>query len=344
MPLLAQRADGAVFHAWAMPPAAWRELKAGYRDRGLTAPCCGAAVVPVRSPTGWQFFRHKPGTGCEARESLAHIVCKSVMARAADRLGLEVTTEARADDRTWVADVLVRHPGWAVALEAQLSRIPLAAIEERQERYRGAGIRGAWMVGYGIAGLEARRDLPLFRLEVKRAGDIEPAVIGPQACTELGSFTELLLTGHVRFEGPPARAGVPSVATVPSVCWRCRRDIDLIVALANVPAHAVFAPRGIVAACDLGKLPGVLAAYRSALPTLHAACGSLTTLRPPPPSRIAAGLRAHCPWCDAPISLRGVPAATLAPISWRRCWTLAGETWIPSEPRPPRWIWSGSAG
>ena len=82
------------------------------------------------------------------------------MARAADRLGLEVTTEARADDRTWVADVLVRHPGWAVALEAQLSRIPLAAIEERQERYRGAGIRGAWMVGYGIAGLEARRTSP----------------------------------------------------------------------------------------------------------------------------------------------------------------------------------------
>jgi len=69
-----------------MPPASWQKLKAGYRDRGLTARCCGAAVVPVRSPTGWQFFRHKPGTGCAARESLVHIVCKSVMARAADRL------------------------------------------------------------------------------------------------------------------------------------------------------------------------------------------------------------------------------------------------------------------
>jgi hypothetical protein len=343
MPLLAQGADGAVFHAWAMPPAAWRELKAGYRDRGLTARCRGAAVVPVRSPTGWQFFRHKPGTGCTGRESLAHIVCKSVMARAADRLGLEVTTEARAGDGTWVADVLVRHPGWTVALEAQLSRIPLAAIEERQERYREAGIRGAWLVGYGIAGLKARRDLPLFRLEVKRAGNIEPAVIGPRACTGLGSFTELLLTGHVRFEGPPARTGVPSVATVRSVCWRCRRDIDLIVALANVPAHAVFAPRGIVQARDLGKLPEVLAAYRSAIPTLHTACGSLTTLRPPPPSRIAAGLRAHCPWCDAPIPLHGLPVATLKSRACRRCWTLAGEAWTPAEPRPARWAWGGSS-
>ena len=98
MPLLAYGVDEAVHHAWAMPPSVWEELKASYRDLGLTAPCCGAAVVPVRSPTGWQFFRHKPNTVCTVRESLAHIVCKSIMARAAARLGLDVTTEARADD------------------------------------------------------------------------------------------------------------------------------------------------------------------------------------------------------------------------------------------------------
>ena len=210
MPLLAYGVDGAVHHAWAMSPAAWEELKASYRDRGLTAPCCGAAVVPVRSPTGWQFFRHKPNTGCAIRESLAHIVCKSIMARAAARLGLDVTTEARADDGTWVADVLVRHPDWTVALEAQLSRIPLAAIQDRQERYREAGIRGAWLVGYDIARLEAQRDLPLFRLEVKQAERLEPAVIGSTtngapARTDLAKFTEKLLTGRVRFEGPRPR-------------------------------------------------------------------------------------------------------------------------------------------
>ena len=167
MPLLAYGTDGTVHHAWAMSPSAWEDLKANYRDQGLTAPCCGAAVVPVRSPTGWQFFRHKPNLGCGVRESLAHVVCKSIMARAAARLGLDVTTEARADDGAWVADVLVRHPGWTVALEAQLSRIPLAALEDRQQRYQDAGIRGAWLVGYDIAGLEARRDLPVFRLEVR---------------------------------------------------------------------------------------------------------------------------------------------------------------------------------
>ena len=77
-----------------------------------------------------------------------------------------------------MADVLVRHPDWTVALEAQLSRIPLAAIQDRQERYREASIRGAWLVGFDIAKLEPRRDLPLFRLEVKQAERLEPVVIG----------------------------------------------------------------------------------------------------------------------------------------------------------------------
>jgi hypothetical protein len=348
MPLLAYGVDGAVYHAWAMSPAAWEELKAGYRDRGLTAPCCGAAVVPVRSLTGWQFFRHKPNTGCAVRESLAHIVCKSIMARAAARLGLDVTTEARADDGAWVADVLVRHLDWTVALEAQLSRIPLATIRDRQERYRQAGIRGAWLVGYDIAGLEVRRDLPLFRLEVKQAERLEPAVIGSIADgapsrTGLGKFTEQLLSGRVWFEGPPPEAGAPSVATVPSVCWKCCRDIDLVVALVNLPAHTVFAPRGILPARDLGKLPEALVVYQSGIPKLHGACGSLTTLRCPPPSRTASGMRAHCPWCDAPISLQKLPEATLTPCRWQRCWTLAGKPWVPSKLLGSRWTWSGSA-
>jgi hypothetical protein len=348
MPLLAYGTDEAAYHAWAMSPRAWEELKASYRNRDLTAPCCGAAVVPVRSPTGWQFFRHKPNTVCAVRESLAHIVCKSIMARAAVRLGLDVTTEARADDGTWVADVLVRHSRWTVALEVQLSRIPLAAIQDRQERYREAGIRGAWLVGYDIAGLEAQRDLPLFRLEVKQAERLEPSVIGSAndgapSRTGLTKFTERLLTGRVRFQGPPPQAGAPSVATVPSVCWKCCRDIDLVVALVNLPAHTVFAPRGILPARDLGKLPEALAVYQAAIPKLHGACGSLTSLRRPPPSRIATGMRAHCPFCDAPISLQRLPETTLTPGGWQRCWTLAGKAWAPSKLRGSRWTWSASA-
>jgi hypothetical protein len=183
---------------------------------------------------------------------------------------------------------------------------------------------------------------------VKQAERLEPAVIGfiadgAPSRTSLGKFTERLLSGRVRFEGPPPRAGAPSVATVPSVCWKCCRDIDLIVALVNLPAHMVFAPRGILPARDLGKLPEALAVYQTAIPVLHRACGSLTTLRRPPPSRIAIGMRAHCPWCDAAISLQKVPEATLTPGRWQRCWTLAGEAWAPPRMRGSRWTWSGSA-
>jgi len=344
MPLLAHGTDGAVFHAWAMPPPAWEELKADYRERSLAAPCCGAPVVPVRSPTGWQFFRHKPNAGCAARESLAHIVCKSIMARAADRLGLDVTTEAHADDGSWVADVLVRHPRWTVALEVQISRIPMAAVEARQERYREHGIRGAWLVGYDVSKVEARRDLPLFGLEATEAARSEPVVVGARGRTTLGLFTEQLLTGRVRFEGPPASASLPSVATVPSVCWRCSRDIDLVVALVNVPVHMVFAPRGVVPAQDIGKLPTALAAYRSAMPTLQAVCPSLTPLRRSPPFRVAVGMRPHCPWCDAPISVQRLPASALRPRGWRRCWSFTGAAWEPSAPQASRWSWDGTEG
>jgi hypothetical protein len=125
-------------------------------------------------------------------------------------------------------------------------------------------------------------------LEVKQAERLEPAVISSPTTvtpgrTELGKFTGELLTGRVRFEGPPPQASAPSVATVPSVCWKCHRDIDLVVAVVNLPAHTVFSSQGILPARDLGKLPEVLAAYQSAIPMLHGACGSLTSLRRPPP-------------------------------------------------------------
>jgi hypothetical protein len=185
----------------------------------------------------------------------------------------------------------------------------------------------------------------VFRLEVKRAERLEPAVIGSPAAgapvgTGLAKFTGKLLTGRVRFEGPSPEASAPSVATVPSVCWKCRRDIDLVVALVNLAAHTVFAPRSILPARDLGKLPEALAVYQSAIAVLHGACESLTSLRRPPPSRAATGMRAHCPWCDAAISLQRLPEAILTPGTWQRCWTFTGKVWTPSNTRGSRWTWS----
>ncbi|KAA1052418.1 competence protein CoiA family protein [Azospirillum argentinense] len=146
MPLLALASDGTRFEAWVMSSTEWESLKAGYRNRALTAGCCGSAVVPVTSQTGWRFFRHK-AAACPGQESPRHLITKTVVARAAAALGLDVTTEARLYDGAATADVLIRHRSWKVVVEVQLSRIPLAEIEGRQKRYEAAGLRCAWLVG-----------------------------------------------------------------------------------------------------------------------------------------------------------------------------------------------------
>lgn len=337
MPLLATAADGTAFRSWDMGDQVWRALRSGYRGLGLAAPCCGGAVVPARSPNGLRFFRHRPGAACHAPESSAHLACKAEVARAAAALGLAVEMEARDPGGGWVADVLVRHPRWAAAVEVQLSRVPPDALAARQARYRDAGIRGAWLLGYGPALPPARRDLPVFRLDA--AGGDGPAVLGgggPGARTPLGRFARLLLTGGVRLAGGDAGPSPARVATVPLPCWRCGQPIDLPVAFLGLPTHATFAPAGVLPAADLAKVPGALAAYRAALPALAAACPSMATVRPPPPGREGGGARAHCPRCDAPTGY-----GRRAPPSPR-----GGETWTfggaPAGPPagPARWVWA----
>ena len=342
MPLLALAPDGSHFKAWMMSSPDWERIKADYRNLGLVANCCGTPVVPVTSPTGWYFFRHKT-SGCWSGESAEHLIAKTVMARAASALGLAVSTEARLRGGAAVADVLVRHPSWTVALEVQLSRVPTARIEDRQERYEAAGVRGAWLVGYDPPGFRARPDLPLFRLRRGEDGRGVPHVViadadGERRTLALADFTTMLLTRRIRFSGAATGAGAPAVASVASECWKCRRDIDLLVALFDVPVHAVFAPRGILPARDLPKLPALLAAYRSALPQLLAGAPALTTVRPPPAGKEAGGARGHCPWCDAPISLLKVPGDGVDARRWERRWLLSGKPWVPAGPPSGRWV------
>lgn len=350
LPIHAVAESGAVFRAWEMDVDAWDALKRSHRDLGLAAPCCGATVIPVRSSRGWQFFRHRADSGCSVVETPEHIVCKTLVARAASRIGFDVRTEARAADGAWTADVLVRHPDWpagtAVVVEIQLSRIPLTEIEERQDRYAAAGIRGAWLVGHHLPGVRAERSLPLFRLVPRLGHVIAPIVLcrtadGARRRVGLGAFTAALLTGRVRFDGPPDGASVPVVVSIPSACWRCCRDVDLAVGVVNVH-NDVFATRGFLRADELHKVPALMADYRRGLGALCTAADALTVLRPPPPGKEAAGLRAHCPWCDAPISLRRLPPDATDPARWNRCWTFAGKPWEPGGGKPAGWVFGDS--
>ncbi|WP_207477019.1 competence protein CoiA family protein [Arenibaculum pallidiluteum] len=343
MPLLAFTAEGRRLGAWFMPAQEWDQLKTNYRDFGLRSACCGKPVIPVTSKTGWYFFRHAPGTACAIHESADHLVAKIVVARAAEALGLEVTTEARGPDDRWRADVLVRHPfkGWCVAIEIQLSHCPIDEIEARQMRYAADGVRGAWLTGFMPADHEASRDLPLFRLETRRGGRVEPFVAckdrnGLARTTDLAEFTRLLLTGGIEFAGPPAYATKLSVVGASATCWRCHHDLLMVVGFANVPSP-VLAPNGFLPAKDLGKLPDLLEGYRSAIPTLLRVIPELTVLRRPRRPGSMSELQAFCPWDDAPQGLHRIAPELLTP-GRQRCWTLDGEPWTPGEQGRPRWV------
>lgn len=348
MPLLAFSSAGRRFPAWSLTSDEWSALKTGYRDLGLIAGCCASSVVPVTSKRGWQFFRHAPGTDCDHRESPEHVVSKTLAARAAEALGYEVTTEASGPGQAWRADVLAQRPekGWSIALEIQLARCSLDAIERRQARYAADGVRGAWLVGFSVPEEHSpNRDLPLFQLVPHRDGRIDPWVSGPGRSgrqTPLSDFVTLLLSGRVVLHEPPPHTLAPAAVGAPTHCWKCYQPLVLLVSFANAPP-GVLAPKGWLPARDLAKVPELLARYRSAVPKLLQAAPDLTVLRPPRRETAGPELRAFCPHCDAPQSLERLPPGLFDPAV-QRCWSLDdARAWSPRERRHPHWSWGETA-
>lgn len=109
VPLVALR-NGLSIEAGTITAAAWLELKAGYRASGLTM-ACGQAGIPKTSSLGLQFFAHRPDADCQIHEggpeSPAHLSAESAVAQADRAADWTATIEHLADDRTWIADVMV---------------------------------------------------------------------------------------------------------------------------------------------------------------------------------------------------------------------------------------------
>jgi competence protein CoiA len=68
------------------------------------------------------------------------------VARAAAEAGWDVTLERPAEDRSWIADVLVEKNGRRLAIEIQWSKQDVSEFAFRQERYAAAGIECFWFV------------------------------------------------------------------------------------------------------------------------------------------------------------------------------------------------------
>ena len=353
MPLVALSADGNRLESWIMDEAAWAGLK---QARGSTVPlraaCCGAPVTPATSPLGLQFFRHHPGSACPARETVEHLACKALVARAAAQSSWTVSTEVRHSEGAWVADVLATRGRAKVAVEIQLARTPLEAIERRHARYAADGVRAAWLVGFPLPGLRPTRALPAFRLSIEPGwpcpGAPDPtvsALLGTQQrraswSGPLPDFIATLLGGRVRFRGSDGTKPI-CVETIATTCWRCNRDIDQMTALINVPPNDLFCPKGVLPLHMLARMPEVLAQYRAALPRLVDACPDLAVLRPVIGTQEQRGpVHVWCPHCDAPIATK-IPVQPSRARSRRRYWILTGgREHEPLEAGQPGWVWS----
>jgi len=135
--------------SWTVSAADWLALKASYRKSGVIM-SCGQDGIPKTSRLGTQFFAHRPNSECAAHdgapETAIHLRAKAAVAQAAQEVGWNATVEYAADDRSWIADVLLEKDGHRVAVEVQWSPQSDVDFRRRQDRYETAGIECIWLV------------------------------------------------------------------------------------------------------------------------------------------------------------------------------------------------------
>lgn len=325
MPLRAV-VDGREVQVWDLAGGEWADLRRrGRADAGAVAmACCGAPGLAKASRHGNPFFAHRPTTRgpagvaaapCRwAGESAAHALCKLLAAAGARRAGWEARTEAAAPDGGWRADVLCARGAARVAIEVQLARAAPGELAARQERYRAAGVRGAWLVPADRCPGPCRA-LPAFPLEV--AGRTASVGLGvgpggvPEAALPLDAFVAGLLRGRVRFE--EARVvrplGCPVAVTAPDACRRCGRAFEHVAGVTNLAAGAAARPRyrvdedavPVTALRDLWDADrGLARSVAGAVGRLRRAGPGLSPLAPRRcPVVSEAYLTALCPACGA---------------------------------------------
>jgi hypothetical protein len=318
MPLRAL-VDGRELQVWDLTGEQWQELKRRSRtaEAALRMACCGAPAIAKTSRSGNPFFAHhpqaRPATACRwAAESALHAGCKLLAAAGARAAGWQVRTEVAAADGSWRADVLCRRGACRVALEIQLARTGLEDLRLRQERYRRAGIRGAWFVPPGFCP-EPSPALPAFALKVERHAPeatwvrLDDGLSGtPATLLPLDGFVAHLLHGRVRFE--PERivrplAGLIAV-TAPDRCRRCAAPFEHVVGVTNI---AVGPPRYCIDGASIVALRDLWQGDRRQAWTLICGLGRLRRqeplLSPAAPRRCRvvgeAYLMACCPRCGA---------------------------------------------
>ena len=222
MPLVAVR-QGERLEAHTFDDTAWVDLKATYRTTGLVM-ACGNPGYPKTSPRGMKFFSHFPNTDCQAHESgpetPEHLAAKAAIADAARAHGWTATIEYPADDRSWIADVLVENGVRRIAIEVQWSPQTPEEFARRQQRYEAAGLECVWFVNR--RNIDATMIVPAYVLD----GDVDGFTAGMK--TVVGGGPEQIPLAdairHVLDDDIVGRAEIRVtglvVTTAMMKCWR----------------------------------------------------------------------------------------------------------------------------
>lgn len=146
MPLVAT-VDGVRVESVFVDAERWQQIR---EMKGKTVMSCGSSGHPRTSTLGMPFFAHNPGSHCGLHpggESEVHLRTKAIIAKVARECGYTATLEHPAEDRSWIADVLIEKDGVRTAVEAQWSPQSEADFRYRTDRYRAAGLDTIWLAG-----------------------------------------------------------------------------------------------------------------------------------------------------------------------------------------------------
>ncbi len=227
MPLRALTSSGENINAFEYDSTAWLQLKAEYQAMGLRMPCCEANAIPKTSRRGTAFFAHaRKGDCTTAPESDEHLYCKYIVAKAVQLAGWRAITEYNGqtpEGEEWIADVLCEKGASRIALEIQMSQQTDEETQYRQERYRKAGVRGAWFLSSAIRRepIADNRDVPAFRLAPVSL-DRRPELLDFQV--PLDEFVVGMLTGRLRWVIPERNQPV-HIECMKDTCWACKRAV-----------------------------------------------------------------------------------------------------------------------
>lgn len=216
----------------------WNELKKRVKVEKLVVhmPCCGAQGHLRISKYGVRHFYHKSRGDCTSKpETWQHLKSKQEIVRACRAEGYDARTEVEGDG--WRADVLAVKDNIKVAFEVQWSPQNWALTQERQQKYKDAGIRGCWLFKSPPQGYLANRNVPLFKLEVTE--DTCNVVFNPQSYydwqeeehqrIDLRDFIVSLLAGEIRFcEHVTAKSRQSlEIRFISCPCWKCGALYDV---------------------------------------------------------------------------------------------------------------------